>query len=151
MPARPDAIGYDAAEEVLSLGDGRISPVPREAWDFEVSGVRVLELWFERRTGEAEAGTLEAIRPASWPQEWTSELLELITVLALLGELRVEKEELKAGTEITREELGVCCRRPPRLGGPPPCSTITRKGRRVSSPCCEWVEGPGVTKVARTR
>ncbi|MEU9014018.1 type ISP restriction/modification enzyme [Streptomyces sp. NPDC048479] len=106
VPARPGAIGYDAEEEVLSLGDGRISPVPREAWDFDVSGVRVLELWFERRTGAAEAGTLDAIRPASWPQEWTSELLELITVLALLGELREQQRELKVGAEITREELG---------------------------------------------
>ncbi|MFF0064469.1 type ISP restriction/modification enzyme [Streptomyces sp. NPDC005279] len=129
VPARPDAIGYDAAEEVLSLGDGRISPVPREAWDFEVSGVRVLEHWFERRTGEAEAGTLEAIRPASWPQEWTSELLELITVLALLGELRVRKEELKVVTEITREELGSVL--------PPPAAA-----RRPASVLDHHEEGP---------
>jgi hypothetical protein len=100
VPARPDAIAYNAEEEVLSLGTGRISPVPADAWDFEVGGVRVLELWFERRTAEAEPGTLEAIRPAAWPQEWTSELLELITVLALLGQLRLQKQELK-GVEIT--------------------------------------------------
>jgi hypothetical protein len=105
VPARPDAIDYDPAQEVLRLGDGRISPVPAEAWDFEVGGVRVLELWFERRTAEAEPGTLEAIRPASWPQEWTSELLELITVLALLGGLRGAQRALKTGTEITRAEL----------------------------------------------
>ncbi|HZX38665.1 MAG TPA: type ISP restriction/modification enzyme [Streptomyces sp.] len=104
VPARPDAIAYDAEEEVLSLGTGRISPVPADAWDFEVGGVRVLELWFERRTAEAEPGTLEAIRPAVWPQEWTSELLELITVLALLGRLRLQKQELK-GMEMEITEL----------------------------------------------
>src|SRR5690606_34168891 len=34
-----------------------------------------------------EPGTLEAVRPAAWPQSWTSQLLELITVLTLLAEL----------------------------------------------------------------
>jgi hypothetical protein len=129
VPARPDAMGYDAQEEVLSLGDGRISPVPPAAWDFEVGGVRVLELWFERRTAEAEPGTLEAIRPASWPQEWTSELLELITVLALLGELQDEQRELKVGAEITRDELrGVL---------PPPAAA-----RRPASVLDHHEEGP---------
>jgi hypothetical protein len=119
VPARPDAIAYDAEEEVLSLGTGRISPVPAAAWDFEVGGVRVLELWFERRTAEAEPGTLEAIRPAVWPQEWTSELLELITVLALLGQLRLQKQELK-GMEIT-ELPGVL---PPSDGTRRPASVL---------------------------
>jgi len=125
VPARPDAIGYDADEEVLSLGDGRISPVPREAWDFEVAGVRVLELWFARRTAAAEPGTLEAIRPAAWPQEWTSELLELITVLALLAELRDQQRELKVGPEITRDELtGVL---PPPAAARRPASVLDRQ------------------------
>ncbi|MEV6400346.1 type ISP restriction/modification enzyme [Streptomyces sp. NPDC051907] len=100
VPARPQAIGYDPEEEVLSLGEGRISPVPAAAWDFHAGGVRVLELWFERRTAPGEPGTLEAIRPPAWPQEWTSELLELITVLALLGELESRRRELKTGEEI---------------------------------------------------
>ncbi|NUK33943.1 DNA methyltransferase [Streptomyces lunaelactis] len=127
VPARPDAIAYDADEQALSLGGGRISPVPREAWDFEVGGVRVLELWFERRTAEVEPGTLEAIRPASWPQEWTSELLELITVLALLGELR--QGEFEVGAEITPGELaGVL---------PPPAAA-----RRPASVLDHHEEGP---------
>ncbi|QIB46692.1 type ISP restriction/modification enzyme [Streptomyces aureoverticillatus] len=87
LPARPGELAYDADEEVLFVGDGGvISPVPSGAWDFRVSGVRVLELWFGRRVAEAEPGSLDAIRPAAWPQAWTSELLELITVLALLAE-----------------------------------------------------------------
>lgn len=101
MPARPDAIAYDAEEEVLSVGEGRISPVPPAAWDVQVGGTRVLEAWFARRTTLPEPGTLEAIRPGAWPQEWTSELLELITVLALFGELTARRAELRTGTEIT--------------------------------------------------
>ncbi|MDQ0944573.1 type ISP restriction/modification enzyme [Streptomyces sp. V1I1] len=128
VPARPDAIAYDAEEEVLSLGTGRISPVPAAAWDFEVGGVRVLELWFERRTAEAEPGTLEAIRPAVWPQEWTSELLELITVLALLGQLRLQKQELK-GMESTE------------LPGVLPPSDVTRRPASVLDHHEEGPEG----------
>ncbi|MGX5208739.1 type ISP restriction/modification enzyme [Streptomyces violaceus] len=92
LPSRPLALDYDRDEEVLLLDEGRISPVPPEAWDFEAGGVRVLERWFAARVTEGEPGTLAAIRPATWTQTWTSELLELITVLALLAELRPSDE-----------------------------------------------------------
>ncbi|MFF1378162.1 type ISP restriction/modification enzyme [Streptomyces sp. NPDC058308] len=108
LPARPTALAYDAEEEILRIGDeGVISPVPREAWEYEVSGVRVVERWFALRTEAAEAGTLEAIRPATWPRTWTSELLELITVLALTAELGPEREQLAASLHatVTEDEL----------------------------------------------
>ncbi|MGX1881895.1 type ISP restriction/modification enzyme [Streptomyces sp. NPDC055287] len=105
VPAWPSALRYDAQEEVLHLGEGRVSPVPAAAWDFHTGGVRVLETWFERRTAPAEPGSLEAIRPAAWPKEWTSDLLELITVLALLAELDAGREALRGGERITRGEL----------------------------------------------
>ncbi|MFI2619419.1 type ISP restriction/modification enzyme [Streptomyces sp. NPDC018584] len=111
LPARPGSLSYEAEERVLRVGDeGVISPVPKEAWEFEVSGVRVLERWFAARAagGDADPGTLEAIRPAAWPQAWTSELLELITVLALIAELAPDQEELAGedGRRITVDELG---------------------------------------------
>lgn len=68
--------------------------------------MRVLEEWFTSRTSEtAEPGTLAAIRPGTWQQTWTSELLELITVLALLAELRPQQEELEVRDQITAAEL----------------------------------------------
>ncbi|MFE1323879.1 type ISP restriction/modification enzyme [Streptomyces sp. NPDC058735] len=88
LPSRPLSLRYDRDEEALFLDEGRVSPVPPEAWDFEVGGVRVLEQWFAARVAAPEPGTLAAVRPATWLQTWTSELLELITVLALLAELR---------------------------------------------------------------
>ncbi|WP_405884409.1 MULTISPECIES: type ISP restriction/modification enzyme [unclassified Streptomyces] len=101
VPPDPGPLSYDADERVLHLGSGRVSPVPAGAWEFRVSGVRVLELWFERRTAGAGAGAaglgaagLEAVCPRAWPQEWTSELLELVSLLALLAELRPRQEEL---------------------------------------------------------
>ncbi|MER6048181.1 type ISP restriction/modification enzyme [Streptomyces sp. NPDC001793] len=103
LPARglPDALGYDPDDEALSLGAGRIAPVPSGAWDFHAGGVRVLAEWFAQRAGAgaaggepAEPGSLAALRPAAWPQEWTSELLELVTVLALRAELEPELAQL---------------------------------------------------------
>ncbi|SED09560.1 hypothetical protein SAMN05216489_02499 [Streptomyces sp. 3213] len=106
LPSLPLALHYDRDEETLHLDEGRISPVPPESWDFEVSGVRVLEEWFTSRTSEsAEPGTLAAIRPPTWQQTWTSELLELITVLALLAELRPRQEELTVTDPITTADL----------------------------------------------
>ncbi|WP_345008338.1 type ISP restriction/modification enzyme [Streptomyces shaanxiensis] len=105
LPSRPLNLHYDRDEETLELDEGRISPVPPEAWDFEMGGVRVLEHWFTARTAAPEPGTLAAIRPATWPQAWTSELLELITVLALLAELRPQQEELTVKAPITATEL----------------------------------------------
>ncbi|MEV6103533.1 type ISP restriction/modification enzyme [Streptomyces sp. NPDC051940] len=86
LPARPRELAYDEEDEALLVDEGRVSPVPKEAWEFEAAGVRVLQLWFERRTVEAEPGSLEALRPREWPQAWTSELLELVTVLALMAD-----------------------------------------------------------------
>ncbi|MYW31811.1 type ISP restriction/modification enzyme, partial [Streptomyces sp. SID2119] len=117
LPARPTGIVYDAEAEALVIGDGRISPVPAGAWEFTVSGVRVLELWFDRRTAAAvgavpedvEADGLEGVGARGWTPEWTSELLELITVLALLDGLRPRQEALRARLEqaplISRDEL----------------------------------------------
>ncbi|WP_330176562.1 DNA methyltransferase [Streptomyces sp. NBC_01498] len=108
-PGWPTTIRYDSEDETLHLGDGRISPVPAGAWDFQVGGVRMIETWFERRAGRPEPGTLEAIGPRLWPREWTSELLELITVLALLAGLRPRQRELgralDEGPQIGAEEL----------------------------------------------
>ncbi|WP_405654822.1 type ISP restriction/modification enzyme [Streptomyces sp. RK9] len=104
LPARPRTLAYDPDEEALLVGEsGVISPVPAAAWDFRVSGVRVLELWFERRTADAEPGSLEAVRPAAWPQEWTSQFLELVTVLALLA--AEEPFDVGDGGRITAGDL----------------------------------------------
>ncbi|WP_318217904.1 type ISP restriction/modification enzyme [Streptomyces sp. SCL15-6] len=105
LPTRPLTLRYDRDEEALYLDEGRVSPVPPGAWDFEAGGVRVLEQWFAARTAEGDPGTLAAIRPAGWPQAWTSELLELITVLALLAELRPRCAELTVTDPVTATEL----------------------------------------------
>ncbi|MBB5936314.1 hypothetical protein FHS42_003389 [Streptomyces zagrosensis] len=89
-----DALSYDPDAQTLYVGNGRISPVAQAAWEFHHGGVRVLESWFEPRSTSGAPGTLEAIGPSGWLQEWTSDLLELITVLTLLAELREPARQL---------------------------------------------------------
>ncbi|RVU25169.1 DNA methyltransferase [Streptomyces antnestii] len=134
LPASPADLLYDREEEALLVGDGRISPVPAAAWDFHVSGVRVIEQWFARRTAAPEPGTLAAIRPGGWPQSWTSELLEIVTGLALLAELRPLQDELITGSTalVTAADL----RRARVL---PPAQTT----RRPASVLDHHEEGPG--------
>jgi hypothetical protein len=105
LPARPEGLSYTPQDETLHVGGaGRISPVPQGAWEYRASGVRVLELWFERRAVRAEAGTLDAVGPASWPQARTSQLLELIAVLALLSGLASRQERLRDACAAARAD-----------------------------------------------
>jgi hypothetical protein len=131
LPSRPVSLHYDRDEETLHLDEGRISPVPPQVWDHEVAGVRVLQAWFAARTAPAEPGTLAAIRPVTWPQAWTSELLELITVLALLAELRPPSAGSQPGSAVTAADL--------RQAGvlPPP-----DRSRRPASVLDHREEGP---------
>ncbi|MFF7828649.1 type ISP restriction/modification enzyme [Streptomyces rochei] len=133
LPPRPLTLRYDRDEEALYLDEGRVSPVPPGAWDFEVGRVRVLEQWFAARTAEGEPGTLAAVRPAAWPQTWTSELLELITVLALLAEVRPRCGELEVTAEITVSEL--------RAAGVLPVSAAARRPASVLDGREEGPEG----------
>ncbi|ROQ62605.1 hypothetical protein EDD93_5325 [Streptomyces sp. 840.1] len=131
VPPAPSELAYDAGEQVLRIGTGRVSPVPAGAWEFRVGGVRMLELWFGRRTAAAGADGLESVRPRAWPQEWTSELLELITLLALLAELRPRQDALAPGPLIGAAEL--------RAAGVLP---VTPSARRPASVLDHQEEGP---------
>lgn len=91
-----EAPSYDPAEQALVLGSGRVAPVPEAAWEFHAGGTRVLETWFGRRIPAGAADGLDAVRPAAWPRARTTELLELISVLALLAELRPSRRALAA-------------------------------------------------------
>ncbi|MER5518321.1 type ISP restriction/modification enzyme [Streptomyces sp. NPDC002763] len=131
LPSRPLTIRYDPEEEALYIDEGRISPVPPEAWEFAMGEVKILEAWFAARTTPAEPGTLAAIVPRTWPQSWTSDLLELITVLTLLAEVREQQAGLEIKAPITAAELTAA-------GVLPPSNTA----RRPASVLDHHEEGP---------
>ncbi|MET9700029.1 type ISP restriction/modification enzyme, partial [Streptomyces sp. NPDC006529] len=130
----PAGLSYDAEVENLLLGDGSIAPVPAAAWTYEVNGVRVLERWFAARGAHRtpEAAGLAALGPAAWPQTWTSELLALVSALALLADLAPERAAFEPGPALPAQRL--------RAAGvlPPP-----RWSRRPASVLSHQEEGPG--------
>ncbi|MFD0269019.1 type ISP restriction/modification enzyme [Streptomyces sp. NPDC127106] len=114
----PEGIDWDPQSGTLSLGSGTVSPVPRTAWEYEApgapagtggagAGTRVLRAWFDARCAHRDpaAEGLEALGPTEWPQAWTSELLALVTTLALLADLAPEREAFTPGPLLARAGL----------------------------------------------
>jgi hypothetical protein len=89
------------------VGTGIIKNVPQEVWDYEVSGKNVLRQWFSYRKkdrtrpligDERRPSDLMKIQPDHWLPEYTSELINVLNVLAMLVEL--EPDQAKLLTEI---------------------------------------------------
>ena len=78
----PEKFGYDPDTQLLTVGTGTFGPVSPEVWDFEVSGLKVVNSWLgyrmKARKGR-KSSPLDAIRPTRWTQ--TDELLRLLAIL----------------------------------------------------------------------
>lgn len=126
LPERPRDIKYDVATRALRIGDGEVVGVAPEVWSFEVSGMQVVKKWVGYRTAKgagrsASSGSpLDHIRPTKWLDEWTTELLELLSVLQRTIELQPRGVELLdrilAGPLISASDLP---EPPPELRHPP--------------------------------
>jgi hypothetical protein len=99
----PDYLDYDAVRHRLLIGHGYIENVPPAVWHYEVSGKHVLTQWFSYRRKNRERpiigdrrppSALGDIQPDHWLSEYTTELLEVLNVLALLVELEPKQAEL---------------------------------------------------------
>jgi hypothetical protein len=130
----PAVIDCDAANRTLLVGDGRIAPVEPAVWGYEVSGMKVVKRWFDRRKREPEgrrSSPLDDMVARTWDPEWTTELLEVLNVLTLLTDLEAEQaallDRILAGPLMTvadLTEVGVLpvtdrplAEKPPRPGG----------------------------------
>ena len=109
----PNEIGYDEAKRRLLVGKGSVENVPPEVWNYEVSGKRVLTQWFSYRKKQRERpimgdrrrpSKLGDIQPDHWLAEYTTELLSVLHVLALLVEKEPDQsqrlEAICAGTTL---------------------------------------------------
>ncbi|MBV9582512.1 MAG: hypothetical protein JO057_28345 [Chloroflexi bacterium] len=78
--AYPTHYAYDAGQECVWLGDGRLGPVSQEVWAFAVSGYRVVNGWLKRRVRRLGHGRsmLDAIGPAAWDPRLSDELLAVV-------------------------------------------------------------------------
>jgi hypothetical protein len=99
----PDEIAYDESKRRLLVGAGFIDNVPPAVWNYEVSGKRVLVQWFSYRRKSRERpiigdrrppSKLGEIQPDHWLAEYTTELLNVINVLALLVEMEPDQAKL---------------------------------------------------------
>lgn len=126
IPEKPSDIKYDAAGQSVKVGRGAVTGVAPDVWAFEVSGMQVVKKWLGYRTvkgsGRAASSSspLDYIRPTEWLDEWTTELLELLSVLHRTIELKPTGIELLgrilAGPLLSRSDLP---EPPPELRQPP--------------------------------
>lgn len=112
-PARyPETYDYDPAAQEIAVGDGRFGPVSFPVWDYDVSGLKVVQSWLgyrmRKRAGKASS-PLDDIRPERWTPTMSDELLELLWVLeatlAMDGELADALDRVVAGSCFTAADL----------------------------------------------
>lgn len=114
----PEAMSYDPATRRLSIGLGYVENVPKEVWEYEVSGKNVLRHWFSYRKRDRSRpvmgdrrppSPLEKIQPEHWLAEYTSDLLDLLHVLGRLVRLESKQADLLdricAGPLLAADEL----------------------------------------------
>ena len=80
----PGKYEYNEATRTLRVGAGEFAPVAPEAYEFEVSGLKVVQSWLGYRMKHPKgkkSSPLDHINADQWPSEFTSELLELLWVL----------------------------------------------------------------------
>ena len=105
IPGDADAIGYDAARQRLTVGTGYVEHVPPEVWAYEVSDKQVLTQWFSYRRRDRSRpiigsrrppSALNEIQPEAWLPAYTTELLNVLNVLARLVALEPAQADLLA-------------------------------------------------------
>ncbi len=97
-PARyPAEYAYDPTTCAVAVGDGRFGPVAPEVWEFEVSGLKVVQSWLgyrmKKRAGK-KSSALDEIRPEHWTARMSDDLLELLWVLETTLEMEPNLEEV---------------------------------------------------------
>ncbi|MER7970226.1 type ISP restriction/modification enzyme [Streptomyces sp. NPDC096080] len=129
----PERMRYDAASLTLHLGEAAFAPVPEAVWRYDVGGMGVLGKWFGYRKAaptSKRTSPLDDIHVEDWPQEWTGELIELVSALRRLTDLAPAQDRLLSDilaadlitmTELTGRGLlppGAVLRKPrPRVEG----------------------------------
>jgi len=109
---RNDKPIYDVDTQTLHIGTGAVAPVSHAAASYEIDTKNVLDGWHRYRRAEpgGKGGSeLDDINTASWPDQFTTELLELLNVLTLLSDHHAHQaqllEKLLQAPQITVEDL----------------------------------------------
>ncbi len=107
----PEKIQFDEDDGRLIVGDGIISGVSSQVWNYHVGTMQVIPKWFGYRRRDPagrRSSPLDEIFP-QWTEETTEELLALVrnlSAIVALEPLQAELlEEVLAGDLITVDEL----------------------------------------------
>ncbi len=108
----PEDYAYNEETKTLHVGKGAFAPVEREVYEFEVSGLKVVQSWLGYRMKEPKgrrSSPLDDINVTECPAQFTTELLELLWVLDATVEGYPDQAELLAevmeGECFTEDEL----------------------------------------------
>ncbi|MEK7755132.1 MAG: type ISP restriction/modification enzyme [Acidobacteriota bacterium] len=93
----PESFEYNDATRTLHVGAGEFAPVAPEVFEFELSGLKVVQSWLSyrmKRGAGKKSSPLDDIRPERWTSQFTTELLELLWVLEVTIEGYPEQANL---------------------------------------------------------
>ena len=100
IPGHAEEFIYNDATQTLRISGGVFAPVAPEVYEFEVSGLKVVQSYLKYRMKKGagkKSSPLDDIRPARWTSQFTTELLELLWVLEKTVKCYPEQEKrLKA-------------------------------------------------------
>lgn len=112
VPGLPAAVSYDPVREVLVVGDGEFGPVPPAVWSYSIGGRQVVKSWLDYRKANPagkRSSPLDDINASTWEPQWTTDLVDLLTVLRRLVDLAPEQADLLgqivAGPMLTKAGL----------------------------------------------
>ena len=127
----PESFDYDAASNTLHVGAGQFAPVTPKVYEFQVSGLKVVQSWLKYRMRDGagrKSSPLDDIRPTTWPASFTAELLELLWVLESTVAVQTEQAQLLdavvSGEWFDADELPEV---PDYMRRPPPRTTASNR------------------------
>ena len=96
----PERFTYTDTTQTLRIGQGEFAPVAHDVYEFNVSGLKVVQSWLKYRMRQGagrKSSPLDDIRPTRWTSSFTTELLELLWVLeATLAEYHRQAQLFEA-------------------------------------------------------
>ena len=117
----PRDFQHQVATQTLRVGAGEFAPVSSEVFEFEISGLKVVQSWLNYRLARGRrrsSSDLDRIRPQRWTAQFNTELLELLWVLEATLACYQEQARLFEAIIVGRCFLG---------DDLPPVPTATRK------------------------
>ncbi len=93
----PESFSYDDNRKILSVDTGRFAPVSKEVWEYEISGLKVVQSWLgyrlKNRKGK-KSSELDNITPIAWTHETLTEFLKLLNLLTRTVEIHRDQAQL---------------------------------------------------------